>query len=149
MSLYSTILSDLTAAMKAKDTERLNALRMVKSSLLLALKEKGPSVTELSDDEVLAVLQREAKKRKDSISQFDAGGRQDLADSERRELSVIQAYLPAQMSEAEIEHAVAGIIAEHAGAPFAAVMGKAMQLLRGKADGAQVRAVVERLTSTS
>lgn len=149
MSLYHTILSDLTAAMKAKDTERLNALRMVKSSLLLALKEKGPSVTALADDEVLAVLQREAKKRKDAADQFETAGRPELAANERKELALIQEYLPAQLTDTEIEVALQSVIAEDPGKPFAAYMGKAMAALRGQADGNRVREILQRLTTPS
>lgn len=149
MSLYQTILSDLMASMKAKDTERLNALRMAKASLLLALKEKGPSVTDLADDEVLAVLQREVKKRRDSASAFRDAGRVDLVEKEEAEIKIISAYLPAQLSDEDIERAVAEVVAAHPGEPFGVVMTASMQVLRGKADGNRVRSIVQRLTSSS
>ncbi len=138
--------------MRARDEVRLRTIR----SLRTALKEKEISerqggAAELSEDQELAILQKQAKQRQDSIDQFVAAGREDLAAREREELEVIRAYLPAALSEDEIRKIVRGII-DRTGAQalsdIGKVMGPAMQELRGRADGREVQRIVRQLLET-
>jgi uncharacterized protein YqeY len=121
---------------------------MIKAAFFVAAKEKprapeGPgSGDALTDDEVIALLKRELKKRKESAAAFTAGNRQDLADTENAEAAVIETYLPAQMSRDAVKAVVQQVIAEKGTANFGAVMGAAMQALKGEADGNVVREVV-------
>src|SRR5215203_6818396 len=108
MSLNERIISDLTDAMKAKDAERLSTLRMVKANLMNRKIEKGG---ELTDEEVQKALQSLVKQRRDSIEQYEKGGRAELAAKETLEISHIEAYLPQAASPEEIEKAVAEAIA--------------------------------------
>src|SRR6478609_4097746 len=108
MSLKEQITEDMKAAMRAKDTGRLGTIRM----LTAAMKQKEVDERiELTDAHVLAIIEKMIKQRKDSISQFEAGGRQDLADIEKAELAVLSAYMPAAMSEAEIQAEVSAAVA--------------------------------------
>ncbi|MFH1426847.1 MAG: GatB/YqeY domain-containing protein [Candidatus Kerfeldbacteria bacterium] len=143
MSLHDTILADLTAAMKERDTDRVAVLRLIKSALLNTAKETGAE--KLDDATVIATLQREAKKRRESITAFEAGDRMDLADQEKKELAIIEGYLPEQLSEDEIRAAVQAVIGEMGSDNFGAVMGAVMKKLQGRADGNQVKSVVEKL----
>ncbi len=150
MSLLSTLLADLKTAMLARDSARTTVLRSLKSAITekeISLRTDGTQV-ELTDTDVQAVLQKAAKQRKDSISQFEAAGREDLASTERAELALIEAYLPKQMDEAEIRALAQAAIAK-TGAATPADMGKVMGALmpqvRGKADGALVNSVVKAL----
>lgn len=143
MNLKQRINEDMKAAMRAKESARLAAIRLV----LAAIKQKEVDERiELSDSDVLAVLDKMVKQRRDSISQFEAGGRQDLADIEKFELSVLQGYMPQQMSEAEIEAAVSQAIAA-SGAAGPQDMGKVMGVLKpqlsGRADIGKVSALVK------
>jgi uncharacterized protein YqeY len=143
MTLHDRILSELVQAMKEKNVQKLAVLRMVKAALLVAAKEKPKDAGEkLTDEEVVAILKREAKKRKESAEAFTAGDRVDLAENEQAELVIIQEYLPAQMSEADIRAVVEGVIAEKGTDNFGAVMGAAMEKLKGQADGGVVRSIV-------
>jgi len=136
-------------AMKAKDSVRLTVVRGLLSAMQneAVAKGKGPDGI-LSDDEVLTVITRAAKQRKDSIEQFEKGGRPELAESEKAELAIIQAFLPAQMSQDEIVAAAKAKAAElgvtdKTGANK--LMGMLMKDLKGKADGNAVKAVVDGL----
>jgi len=145
MTLQDRILSELVQAMKEKNTQKLGVLRMVKAAFLLAAKEKplsDGSGNTLSDEEAIAILKREAKKRKDSAEAFIAGSRKDLADVELAELAIIQEYLPAQMSQEALQAIVTSVIAQKGKENFGAVMGAVMQQVAGQADGALVREVV-------
>ncbi len=143
MSLHERLLADLVQAMKEKNAQKLAVLRMVKAALVLVVKEKPKGSSEvLSDEDVVAVLKREAKKRKESAQAFAAGNRQDLSDNEHAELAIIETYLPAQMSEDAIRQVVQSVIAEKGKSNFGAVMGAVMQKLQSQADGAVVRNVV-------
>ena len=102
MSLKERIVSDLTTSMKAKDAARTSTLRMVKASVMNREIEKGG---ELTDEEMMKALQSLVKQRRDSIEQYEKGGRQELADKERAEIEVIEAYLPQAASREEIEQA--------------------------------------------
>jgi uncharacterized protein YqeY len=143
MSLKERITEDMKAAMRAKDSERLSVVRL----LLAAIKQR--EVDErivLSDDDVVAVIEKMLKQRRDSISQFQAGGRQDLVDQEQFEVKVLGAYMPQQLTEQDIEQAVNAVITA-AGAKSAQDMGKVMAALKpqlaGRADMAKVSALVK------
>jgi uncharacterized protein YqeY len=149
MSLIERIQKDLTEAMKAKDELRLSVLRMVKSALKNKEIEK---IRPLEDAEALQVLQTLLKQRKESVEQFAKGGRADLAEKETREIGIIEAYLPASASEAELDQAIeAAVVETGAASPkqMGAVVKAAKALLSGKTvDGKalsdRVRARLER-----
>ena len=138
--------SDLTAAMKARDEVTMRTLRMALTSVA---KEEvaGSSARELSDDEVLAVLTREAKRRREAADAFAAAGREEQAAAERAEGAVLDAYLPAQLTDAELGELVAAAI-EETGASGPRAMGQVMKAVTprvaGRADGARVAAEVRR-----
>jgi uncharacterized protein len=147
MSLNNQVSDGIKAAMKAKDKVRLETLRSIKKVLL----EKEVSVrpsgqTELTPDQEMEVLTQIAKQRRDAIEQYTNVGRQDLADNEAAELKIVEEFLPAQLSDAEVADVIAGIIAQ-VGATGAKdmgkVMGPAMQQLKGKADGKKVQEIVK------
>jgi len=144
MSLKERIVSDLTAAMKAKDAPRLSALRMVKASVMNREIEKGG---ELSDEEMTKTLQSLVKQRRDSIEQYEKAGRQELADKESAEIEVIEAYLPQAATREEIEQAVAEAISETNASSMrdmGAVMKAAQARLSGRnADGRTVSEIVK------
>lgn len=143
MSLKTQILDDIKTAMKAKETVRLNTLRLL--SAALKQKEVDERV-ELDDAAVLAITEKLIKQRKDSISQFEKANRQDLVDIETAELAILAAYLPAQMSEAEIAAAIDAAIAS-TGATSGKDMGKVIGALKpqlaGKADMGKVSGLVK------
>jgi uncharacterized protein YqeY len=147
--LLDRIAADLKDAMRKRDETRLRTLRSVRSAAMnleIELRTKGR--TDLTDDEVVTVLQKQAKQRRDAIDQYDAGGRKDLSDREREELEIIESYLPAQLSDEEIRSAVTTILLSvGASSPgdMGKVMGPAMKELRGKADGRRVQEVVREL----
>jgi uncharacterized protein YqeY len=141
--LKSRITEDMKAAMRSRDSARLSAVRL----LLAALKQREVDERrELSDADVLAAIDKMLKQRRDSIAQFDAAGRTDLADAERFELQVLTAYMPAGLSADEIAQAVASAI-EASGAAGPQDMGKVMALLKpklaGRADMAEVSKAVK------
>ena len=137
MSATEQVKSDLTGAMKAGEKERVGALRLVLSSLQLAAKE--------GEDDEVAVLRRERKRRLDAAEQYRDGGRADLAEQEEGEAEMIAAYLPAELSDEELQAIVAEAVAE-SGASEAKDMGKAMSIampkVGGRADGKRVSAKV-------
>jgi uncharacterized protein YqeY len=133
----------MKAAMRARDSARLSAVRL----LLAAMKQKEVDERiELADADVLAIIEKMLKQRRESIAQFEKAGRNDLAEAEQFEVAVLSGYLPQQLSEAEIAQAVAAAIAE-TGAASARDMGKVMGLLKprlaGKADMGKISAVVK------
>ncbi|HJQ63738.1 MAG TPA: GatB/YqeY domain-containing protein [Burkholderiales bacterium] len=143
MSLKTRISEDVKTAMRAGDAKRRDALRL----LLAALKQREVDERkELPDADVIAVVEKMIKQRRDSIAQFEQGGRQDLADVEKFEVGVLQAYMPQAMSDAEVESAVAAAIQE-SGAKSAADMGKVMAALKprvaGRADMGKVSGLVK------
>lgn len=149
MSLQNQINEEIKTAMKAKDTLSLEALRAVKSAILLAQTESGAK-EELSQEEEIKLLQRLVKQRKDSAVIFIQQGRQDLAIPEQEQAAVIEKFLPAQLSEAEVEAAVAQIIGDNGFSGMAAmgqVMGIASKQLAGSADGKTISGVVKKLLS--
>lgn len=145
MSLTDTINSDLKAAMKAKDQAKLRALRAIRSAILLAQTEKG-GTKELSDADLMKILQKQLKQRQDSIAVYKDQNREDLATSEEEEVTVIQAYLPQPLSDEEIESNVKVIIAETGAAgmqDMGKVMGLANKAMAGQADGSKIAAIVK------
>lgn len=149
MSLQNQINEEIKTAMKAKDMLSLEALRAVKSAILLAQTESGAK-EELSQEEEIKLLQRLVKQRKDSAAIFIQQGRQDLAIPEQEQAAVIEKFLPAQLSEAEVEAAVAQIIGDNGFSGMAAmgqVMGIASKQLAGSADGKTISGVVKKLLS--
>lgn len=143
MTLKERITEDMKAAMRAKDSERLGAIRM----LTAAIKQKEVDErVELDDAGVVGIVDKLLKQRKDSIDAFQKAGRQDLADKEQAEVTVLQAYLPARLSADEIAAEVKAIVAETGAkgpADMGKVMGAAKQRLAGKADMGQVSAAVK------
>jgi uncharacterized protein YqeY len=144
MSLKEQIVSDLTAAMKAKDADRLGVLRMVKANLMNRQIDKGG---ELTDDEVLKALQTLVKQRRDSIEQYENAGRADLAAKEAAEIGFIEVYLPQAASAEEIAAAVEAAAAETGATSMkdmGTLMKAAMAYLAGKnADGKMVSEAVK------
>jgi len=144
MSLQQQIVADLTAAMKAKDADRLSTLRMVKANLMNRQIEKG---SELIDDEVTKALQSLVKQRRDSIEQYEKAGRIELAAKEQAEIAVIENYLPKAATVEEIAEAVNAAIAETGAATMkemGVVMKAAMaKLARKSADGKLVSEAVK------
>jgi uncharacterized protein len=134
MSYLERIQADLTTAMKAKDELRLSTLRMVKSALKNKEIEK---IRPLDDMESLQVLQTLVKQRQESVEQFTKGGRKDLADKERQEITIIEAYLPAAPSDDEMHAAIENAIAE-SGASSLKQMGAVVKAARAKLEGKTV-----------
>ncbi len=143
MSLKQQITEDMKAAMRAKDTARLGAIRL----LLAAMKQREVDErVELSDSDIVSIIEKMNKQRRDSISQYEAAGRQDLADVEKFEMTVLQTYMPQQLSETEITAAIIESIAA-AGATGPQDMGKVMNMLKpklaGRADMGKVSALIK------
>ncbi len=134
MGLNDKIIADITDAMKAKDAERLSTLRMVKANLMNRKIEKG---SELTDEEVQKALQSLVKQRRDSIEQYEKGGRAELAAKEALEITHIEAYLPQAATPEEIEQAVAEAVAE-TGASSMKDMGAVMKAAQAKLAGKSV-----------
>lgn len=147
MSLQTQIMDEIKNAMKAKDTVALESLRSIKSELLLLQTASG-SKEEVSEEEEIKLLQRLVKTRKESARIFTEQNRPDLAEPELAQIAVIEKFLPAQLSEAEVEAVVAKIIAE-TGASGIASMGKVMGLasaqLGGTAEGKVISTIVKKL----
>ncbi len=145
MGLQQQVMEQMKAAMKSKDKVALESLRAIKSALLLAQTETGSS-TEMSKENEVKLVQKLVKQRKDSAAIFIAQGRQDLADPELAQVAVIEQFLPAQLSEEEIEKVVAQVI-ETTGAKGMKDMGKVMGMvskqLGGQADGKTISTIVK------
>jgi len=136
---------ELKKAMLARDAVKTSVLRMLLSAIQYFEIKKGGAGYEATDEDVLIVIAKEAKQHKDSIEQFSAGGRQDLVDKEKKELEILQAYLPAQMGEEEIRKLVIDAIKQTgASSPndMGKVMGALMSKVKGKADGGLVSKIV-------
>ena len=144
MSLKQQIIADMTAAMKAQDAPRTSTLRMLKAAITNREKEGGG---ELTDEDVQKLLRSQVKQRRDSVEQFEKGGRQELADKEKAEIGIIETYLPQAASQEEIDQAVAAAIVETGASSMkdmGAVMKAAMAKLAGKnADGKMVSDAVK------
>ena len=134
MTLQQRVDSDLKDAMRAKDTTKLGVLRMLKSALKYAAIAKSGAEAELSDAEAVQVIRKQAKQRQDSIESFEKGGRVELADKEKKELAILNTYLPQGISPEELAKVVRETIAE-IGATSKAQMGAVMKALQAKAGG--------------
>ena len=149
MALQQDIEAGIKQAMLAKDQDRLRTLRAIKSALLLAATEKG-GTGEVSDDAGVKILMKQAKQRKDSIEIFKGQNRDDLAEKEQVELSIIEEFLPQQMSEEELTEKLKAII-EKVGASspkdMGKVMGQASAKLAGQADGKTISTIVKQKLS--
>lgn len=149
MSLQAKIMESMKDAMRAKDTVTLEALRAIKSGLLLAQTESGAK-EEVSEEEEIKLLQKLVKQRKDSAAIYVQQGRQDLADPELEQAAVIEKFLPAQLSEEEVEAVVRRIVADNGFSGMAdmgKVMGLANKELAGTADGKAISTVVKKVLS--
>jgi len=147
MSLEKNIMDHMKEAMKAKDTVALEALRAIKSAIILAKTEAGAG-DELSAEDEIKMLQRLVKQRKDSAAIYNEQGRADLAEPELAQVAVIEKFLPAQLTEAEVEVVVAKIITDNGFSGMAAmgqIMGLASKELVGKTDGKTISNVVKKL----
>lgn len=145
--LETKIQKDIMEAMKAKDAVRLSAVRSIKSAILLAKTSEGGS-KELEDADIIKLIQKLSKQRKESAEQYSAAGRQELADNELAEEKVLAEYLPKMLSEEEVEAKLKEIIAQvGASAPsdMGKVMGAATKTLAGLADGKTISAIVRKL----
>ncbi len=148
MALKDTISEDLKKAMKSGEKLRLETLRTIRAALMEKEIEKRGTGTGITPEDELGVMTTAAKKRKESIEQFQNGGRPELAEQERKELAIIQGYLPRQLSTEELEKAVRDIVAQ-AGATgpgdFGKVMPQVMKQLKGKADGRLIQETVKKM----
>ena len=149
MALEQQIQEDIKAAMKAHDAVATAATRAIKGEILLFKTSEGGS-KEVSDGDILKMIQKLIKQRKDSAEQFTAAGRQELADNELAEAAVMEKYLPKQLSEAEVEEKVKAIIAEVGATSIkdmGKVMGAANKALAGQSDGRTISTIVKKLLS--
>ncbi len=147
MTFQARIDQDIKAAMLARETAKLGVLRMLKSSLMNAAIEKGGAGSSLDGTDALAIVRKEVKKRQDSVEAFEKGGRPEMAASEKAEIEILNAYLPQQLSAAEVEELVKAAIAE-SGATSKKDMGAVMKLVNaksaGRADGRTLSAEVQK-----
>ena len=143
--LTETIRAELTAAMKARDAERLSTLRMLQSAFKYQQIESGH---ELSDEEALTVIRKAVKQRLDSIEQYTKGNRPELADKERREMELLKTWLPPELTDEEIEAGIREVVAS-TGAQSKKDMGKVMKeasaRYKGRVDGKKIQEIVSRL----
>jgi uncharacterized protein YqeY len=145
VSLLSRLNDDMKSAMKAKDKESLQVIRMIKSSIQNEQIKVGHDLT---DDEELSVLSREMKQRRDSLREFEQAGRDDLAEKVKSEIAIVEKYMPEQLSEDEIRQIVQDAINQTGASSakeFGKVMGAVMPKVKGKADGNLVNAIVKEL----
>jgi uncharacterized protein YqeY len=148
MSLQQSIKDGIKDAMKNKDSVRLTVLRGLSTAFMnYSVANGGTPQSELSDEQTIEIITKESKKRKDSIEQFSAANREDLVESEQAELSVLQEFLPTLMTADEIKPIAAAKIAEMGAdkSKSGMVVGALMKELKGKADGTDVKNVVDEL----
>ncbi len=144
--LKQKILDDLKTAMKAGDTVKRDTLRMLDSMIKNVEIEKQKRESGLADEEIQEVISRAVKQRKDAVAQYTAGGRADLAEKENKEIEILMAYLPEQMSEDSVREIVKSVISQTGAAGMSdigKVMGPTMAKLKGQADGNLVKKIVE------
>lgn len=146
MTLKEKINADLLVAMKAKENSRLDALRMLKTAVM-KFEVAGDKKIEATDENVLQIIGKEVKQRKDSIDAYRKGGREDLAAKEEAEMKILQTYLPAQMSEEELKSLISQTISQTnaTAKDFGKVMGAVMAQVKGKADGQTVTRLVKEI----
>jgi uncharacterized protein YqeY len=149
MSIHGNIKEDIKTAMRAKDQLTLTTLRGLSASFTNELINKKSNEPEISDEEAITIIKRTVKQRKDSIEQFTAGGRPELAENEKAELVILEKYLPQTMSKDEIRKVIESKIAEMGGSvdktKAGMFMGSIMKELKGKADGSLVKEVIDEL----
>ncbi|MFA7209817.1 MAG: GatB/YqeY domain-containing protein [Parcubacteria group bacterium] len=146
MSLKQKIFEDLKTAMKAGETEKRDVLRMLDSMIKNTEIDKMKREEGLSDAEVMEVIARAVKQRRDAVAQYESGGRPELAEKELKEMEILMAYMPAQLDEEAVRAVVQEIIASSgvtSKAEIGKVMGPAMVKLKGQADGNLVKKIVE------
>lgn len=146
MNLKEKILADLKEAMKAGEAEKRDTLRLLSSAIKNEEISKIRREGGLEDSETVEVIARMIKQRKDSVEQYEKGGRTDLAEKEQHEIAILAAYLPEQLSAEEVKKAVLDIVASLDEAKknnFGAVMQEAMKQMKGKADGKMVKDIIE------
>lgn len=141
MGLLATLQEEMKTAMKSRDQARLDALRM----LVSAIRYVEVDTPNLSDEQVIAVLQKEAKKRRESIQVYKEAGRTEAMEHEQYELDLIESYLPKMMSEEEVRAKVSSIMNHVSGMDFGSVMKEVMAQLKGQADGGVVSRIVKEL----
>ena len=144
-TLVETIRGDMTEAMRARDAQRRDTLRLLIAAFDNARIAAGH---DLSDEEAVVALQREARQRRDSIAEYEKGGRSDLVEAEQAELAIISGYLPDELTGDELRAAAEAVIAEvgaSGSGDLGKVMGPLMERVRGRADGRQVNALVREL----
>lgn len=147
MNVHQQIEADLRSALKSADMEKAGALRFLISAVRnYQIEKKAKDKEFLPDSDVIAVLRRQVKQRKDSITEYEKGGRADLAEKEKKELEILESYLPAGISEEKIREVVRAKmsklgITEKSG--FGRLMGETMKELKGQADGDAVKKIVE------
>ena len=149
MNLEQQIQEDIKAAMKAKDTVAMNAVRAIKGEILLFKTSEG-GAKEVTDGDILKMIQKLVKQRKEAAEQYVAAGRQELADNELAEAAVMEKYLPKQLSEAEVEAKIKEIIAQVGASSIkdmGKVMGTANKALAGLSDGRTISTIVKKLLS--
>ena len=148
MSIKLKLESDLKEAMRARDTVRLGTVRSLRAAIQKREIELRSSEEEIAESDLLQILQKAAKQRRESIEQFQAAGREDLVSTEQAELTIIETYLPQQLSDTDLRERVQKIVDEVGATSMAdvgKVMGPAMSQLRGKADGKRVQALVKEM----
>lgn len=146
--LVDRIQSDLKQAMRDRDSARIRTLRSIRAAIQQREIENRTAGAEISDEDAIALLQKQAKQRRDSIDQFEAAKRDDLVATEKEELEIIEHYLPKQLNDDEIRDIVQQVVQEVGAASISdmgKVMGPAMGRLRGKADGRRVNEIVREL----
>lgn len=146
--LLDRIQSDLKQAMRDRDSARIRTLRSIRAAIQQREIENRTAGAEITDEDAIALLQKQAKQRRDSIDQFEAAKREDLVATEKEELEIIEDYLPKQLNDDEIRNIVQQIVQEVGAASISdmgKVMGPAMGRLRGKADGRRVNEIVREL----
>ena len=145
--MRNQILEDLKSAMKAQDKERLSVIRMVKGAIQM---EELNVKHELTDDEVIGIIAKQVKTRKESINEFKKGNREDLIEQTNKEIEILNEYLPEQLSKEELEEIINKVISEvnpTSMADMGKIMGKLIPLVKGKADMGEVSKIIkERIT---
>jgi len=152
MSLKEQILNDLRESLKSGDAFRRDVLRLLSSAIKNVEIEKMKKEEGLNDQEVVDVVKKAVKQRKDSIEQYEKGGRSDLAEKEEKEIGIMSVYLPSQMDEGKVKEIVKEVIAQSGASSlkdFGKVMGMAMKKFQGQADGDVVKKIVEELLKIS
>ena len=144
--LKEQISNDLKEAMREKNELSVSVFRMLSAAIKnkeIALR-KGENIS-LSDEQAAEVISSEIKKRRDSIAEYEKGGRQDLADKEKKEVEILEKYLPEQLSDEEIEKIAREVASSDGSGNFGKIMGQVMAKVKGKADGVKAREIVERV----